>query len=294
MSRSQTLRRYQRKIVATPHGEITYIESGSGNVALFLHGVFLNASLWVHQLEDLSDLRRCIAVDLLGHGESGFPVGADVTTDMQADMVLSFLDALDVEAVDLIGNDSGGAVAQVVATRAPQRIRTLTLTDCDTHDNWPPPAGVPLHELAEQGLLADALTTIGSDLPAAREALKPGLENPELLPDEFISEFFQPYARSPERARAVQSYLASADNAVTVAIHDDLTKFSSPTLIVWGAADDFFDVYWAHWLANTIPGTVRCVELEGAKLFHPLERPELLNHELRRFWSSSPAARVVD
>jgi len=60
---------------------------------------------------------------------------------------------------------------------------------------------------------------------------------------------------------------------VTIAIRDDLAGLQVPTLIVWGTADQFFDVAWARWLAATIPGTVRCVELEGAKLFFPLERP---------------------
>jgi pimeloyl-ACP methyl ester carboxylesterase len=79
------------------------------------------------------------------------------------------------------------------------------------------------------------------------------------------------------------------DNRVTVAIRDDLARFDAPTLIVWGTADDFFDIAWARWLADTIPGTVRCVELPGAKLFFPAERADEFNAELRRFWTEAPA-----
>jgi pimeloyl-ACP methyl ester carboxylesterase len=79
------------------------------------------------------------------------------------------------------------------------------------------------------------------------------------------------------------------DSAVTVAIRDDLARFDRPTLIVWGTGDDFFDVRWAHWLAETIPGTVRCVELEGAKLFFPLERTAFTD-ELRAFWTEADPA----
>ena len=71
---------------------------------------------------------------------------------------------------------------------------------------------------------------------------------------------------------------------MTVAARDGLARFDRPTLIVWGTGDDFFDLRWARWLAETIPGTVRCVELEGAKLFFPLERPAF-TEELRAFWS---------
>jgi len=113
-----------------------------------------------------------------------------------------------------------------------------------------------------------------------------GFENPDALSDETIAGFFGPFAASAARAEAVQSSVAGMDNSVTVAIRDDLARFPSPTLIVWGTADDFFDVAWARWLAATIPGTVRCVELPGAKLFVPAERPDAFNAELRELWSS--------
>jgi pimeloyl-ACP methyl ester carboxylesterase len=71
----------------------------------------------------------------------------------------------------------------------------------------------------------------------------------------------------------------------TVDIRPDLEQFDAPTLVVWGTADEFFETRWARWLADTIPGTVRCVEVPGAKLSFPLERPEALNAQLRRLWS---------
>jgi pimeloyl-ACP methyl ester carboxylesterase len=84
----------------------------------------------------------------------------------------------------------------------------------------------------------------------------------------------------------VQGYVARMDSSVTVAIRDDLAAFLHPTLIVWGTADEFFPVRWARWLAATIPGTVRCVEVQGAKLLFPTERPETLNEELRALWGA--------
>jgi pimeloyl-ACP methyl ester carboxylesterase len=268
-------------------GDVAYLAAGEGPTAVFVHGVFLSADLWQHQLEGLADLRRCLAVDLLAHGESSVPTKGTLSMDAQAEMVVAFLDALGLDSVDLVGNDSGGAIAQLVAVRAPERIRTLTLTNCDTHDNWPPAAFAPIHDLAVAGALADALAAIASDPATARATLATGFESPDVLSDETIAGFFGPFAASPARAEAVQAYVAGMDNSVTVAIRDDLARFVSPTLIVWGTADDFFDVAWARWLADTIPGTVRCVELEGAKLFFPAERPEALNAELREFWTAT-------
>lgn len=59
-----------RRSVRTASGTIGYVEQGCGPVALFVHGVLLNGHLWRHQLAGLSDVRRCIAVDLLAHGDT--------------------------------------------------------------------------------------------------------------------------------------------------------------------------------------------------------------------------------
>jgi len=88
----------------------------------------------------LSDIRRCIAVDLLAHGDTEIAPDQDVSVTANANMLREFLDALTIERVDLVGNDSGGGIAQIFAALHPQRVRSLTLTNCDAHDNWPPEA----------------------------------------------------------------------------------------------------------------------------------------------------------
>lgn len=281
---------YARQTVPTRFGEIAYRQSGEGPAALFVHGVFLSADLWGRQLEGLADIRRCLAVDLLGHGGSAVP-DQPLTMALQAEMVVAFLDALDLAAVDLVGNDSGGAIVQLVAAAAPARLRSLTLTNCDTHDNWPPAAFGPIHQLATAGLLADALRALAADLPAARGTLASGFENVAVLPDEAVAGFFAGFATGA-RAEAVQGFVAAMDNEVTVAIRDDLARLAVPTLVVWGTGDEFFDVAWARWLATTIPGTVGCVELEGARLFFPAERWPQFNAELRRFWTDDATAPI--
>src|SRR5215468_3470806 len=91
--------------VQTPSGRIAYTEQGSGPVALFVHGVLLNKHLWRHQLAHLSDIRRCIAVDLLAHGDTEIAADQDVSVTANAQMLKEFLDALHIDQVDLVGND---------------------------------------------------------------------------------------------------------------------------------------------------------------------------------------------
>src|SRR5579871_6929383 len=87
--------------IETPSGRISYTEAGSGPVALFVHGVLLNKYLWRHQLTELSDIRRCIAVDLLAHGDTEIAAGQDVSVTANAKMLGEFLDALGIGEVDL-------------------------------------------------------------------------------------------------------------------------------------------------------------------------------------------------
>src|SRR5580700_3760388 len=92
-----------RHSVQTASGRISYVEQGSGPVALFVHGVLLNSHLWRHQLADLSDIRRSIAVDLLAHGDTEIAPDQDVSVTANAKMLKEFLDALKIDQVDLVG-----------------------------------------------------------------------------------------------------------------------------------------------------------------------------------------------
>src|SRR5712691_7467042 len=167
--------------IETPSGRIGYAEAGSGPVALFVHGVVLNKHLWRHQLSGLSDIRRCIAVDLLAHGDTEIEPNQDVSVTANANMLREVLDALRIDQVDLVGNDSGGGIAQIFAALNPNRVRSLTLTNCDTHDNWPPEAFKPFVDMVKAGGLRGTLEAMLSDKSIYRsaDALGPAYEHPE-------------------------------------------------------------------------------------------------------------------
>jgi pimeloyl-ACP methyl ester carboxylesterase len=278
-----------RRSVQTASGCISYTEQGAGPVALFVHGVLLNGHLWRHQLADLSDIRRCIAVDLLAHGDTEIAPDQDVSVTANAKMLKEFLDALNIDKVDIVGNDSGGAITQIFAALYPERVRSLTLTDCDTHDNWPPEAFKPFLAMAAGGGLRGTLDAMLSDKSVYRspQALGPAYEHAERLSDDSIENYLRPLVRTEQRTRELQRFLAAFDNKHTVAIEARLKTLKMPTLIVWGTDDVYFDLKWARWLADNIPGTRRCVELEGARLFFPEERWEEFNKELRGHWQAA-------
>jgi len=275
-----------KRSVATPSGRIAYTECGSGPVALFVHGVLLNGHLWRHQLAQLSDIRRCIAVDLLAHGATEIAPEQSVSVSANADMLRQFLDALGIDRVDLVGNDSGGGIAQIFAARNPARVRSLALTDCDTHDNWPPEAFKPFLAMAAGGGLRATLEAMLADKSVYRSpgALGPAYEHPEQVSDETIETYLRPLLGSAQRLHDVERFLAAFDNRHTVEIEAQLRQLRAPTLIAWGSDDIYFDLKWSRWLAEAIPGTRKRVEYPGARIFFPEERAAAFNHELREHW----------
>ena len=275
--------------VETPSGRISYASAGSGPIALFVHGVVLNKHLWRRQLAGLCDMRRCIAVDLLAHGDTEIAPDQDVSVTANAKMLKEVLDVLKINQVDLVGNDSGGGISQIFAALNPERVRTLTLTNCDAHDNWPPEAFQPFVDMVKAGGLRDTLNAMLADKTIFRspDALGSAYERPETVTDEDIETYLRPLVRTEQRTRDLQRFVVAFDNKHTRVIEPQLRKLQAPTLIVWGTDDVFFPVRWAYWLAETIPGAKPPVELEGARIFFPEERPDEFNRLLRDHLSAT-------
>lgn len=283
-----------RRSARTAHGEISYLERGDGPTALFVHGVLMNGHLWDGPIEHLSSVRRCIAVDLMGHGETRVDAEQDLSLAAQAAMLGGVLDALGEDQVDLVANDSGGAVAQIFAARHPDRLRTMTLTNCDTHDNLFPPAVVPLFELIKAGQLLDVVRPMLTDADRGRAFFASALERPRDMADETIRRFLAPLVRNEEADRCVQRWMDAFTPTDLLAIEPLLAGITAPTLIVWATDDVFFDVSWAHWLRRKIPGAIDVVEVPGARLFFPLERAELLAEQILGLWTSADDGAAAD
>ena len=282
----------KRRFAAVKSGRIAYVEQGQGPVALFVHGVPLNGYHWRHVVGRLQHRRRCIAIDLMGLGYSEIAPAQDISFTAQAHMIAEVIDALGVERIDLIGNDSGGAVAQIFAAHYPERLTSLVLTNCDVHDGWPPPQVLPLMERARTGTLAPVFQPMVDRPDLARDRYAKGesvplfrsYADPSILTDDIIRLYLQPLLSSPQRLDAFQRYWLGFDNTQTVTIHAALKALQVPTLIVWGLQDIFFDKKWAYWLKDTIPGATRVVEIEDARLFFPEDRPDALATPVLKFW----------
>jgi pimeloyl-ACP methyl ester carboxylesterase len=280
-----------RHQIETPHATLSYVDIGSGPTALFVHGVGTNANLWRNLIAEVSSARRCVAFDLPLHGESPARPEQDFGLGALSVLIEELCDALGLSDIDLVAHDTGGALAQIFAARHPERLRTLTLTNCDTHDNVPPEAFKPTVDTARAGGIAPAAPALFADLRAARDVLfAVGYEDPAHLSVDTVRSFIEPVLGTPEAARQFERMLVALEPTDLLAVEPALADLTVPTLVVWGTDDEFFDVQWAYWLRDTIPGVTDVVELAGAKLFFPDERATELAAHILRHWRSTERA----
>jgi haloalkane dehalogenase len=280
--------RRSRRYARLPGSEVAYVECGRGPAAVFLHGYPLNGFQWRGALERLQVHRRCIALDVLGMGYTRTSVGQAISPAGQANMLAMFLDALRIDAVDLVANDSGGLVAQMFLAAHPGRVRSLLLTNCDVDTNSPPAQFVPFIEAARKGLFVeDFILPQLKDKALARSPKGMGglaYTYPERLTDETIETYFRPLVETPLKRAQVNRYAVSMGTNSLVGVREALRRWEGPARMVWGLKDALFGVEWAEWLDRTLPGSRGVRRVPGANLFFPEEMPDLIAEEAARLW----------
>ena len=276
-----------RRTVSTQAGEVSYIEIGTGPAALFVHGIATNAYIWHNLIPLLADTRRCVAIDLPLHGQSPATPEHQLTVGAFANTLAEVCARLSLGQVDLVGHDTGGAIAQVFAARHPELVRTLTLTNCETRDNIPPAAMAATVEAARAGHLAATAPAILADPAATRAFFAAGYQDPQFLSAELVDAFLEPVVGTPAAAARFQELIAGLGPDDLLAAELALRALRAPTLIAWATDDEFFDLKWAHWLHETIPGAHDLVEIASGKLFFPHERAAELAPHIHRHWNAA-------
>ncbi len=289
LSAMERLDKY-RSQVHTRSGPASYIDTGGpGRAVLFVHGVGSSSYLWRNVIGQLDGERRCVAFDLPLHGRTPAAAGQDFSLPGLARFLAGCCEALDLTDIDVVANDTGGAITQVFAVGRPERLHALTLTNCEAHDNVPPKALLPAVLLARMGLLARIAPRLVRDIPRARKrAFGSVYQDIANLPEDIARAWLEPLGGTPASARQFQRLMTSLHARDLLAVEPALARLHVPTLIVWGTSDRAFRLKWAYWLRDTIPGATEVVEIDGARLFFPDERAGELTAALRRHWDAHP------
>src|ERR1700684_3827152 len=161
-----------RSTVLTRSGAASYLDTGiSGRPVLLVHGVGSSSYLWRHVIDQLGGERRCVAFDLPLHGQTPARADQDFSLRGLARFLADCCDALELTDIDVVANDTGGAITQVFAAGHPELLHTLTLTNCETQENFPPRALLPAIWAARMGVLAPLGRRLARDIPRARRRM---------------------------------------------------------------------------------------------------------------------------
>jgi pimeloyl-ACP methyl ester carboxylesterase len=285
MTRSEALG--TRRRVALPQGEIQYFESGTGRPVVFVHGLMTNAELWRGVVPGVAEAGfRCIAPDWpFGGHETPMRADADLSPPGQAEVIATFLEALDLRDVVLVANDTGGAITQLLLARYPDRVDRVVLTPSDCFEYFPPPTFAPLVALARiPGSMRPvaALTRIKA---LYRLPIVFGSVTKRPVPDEIAEAYFSPLRRSGGVRRDVRKLLRGVDRKLTLAAAEKLRDFHRPVLLVWGSEEKLFPLRLARRLADLLPDA-RLVEVPDTYTFVPEDQPQVLAHHIVEFASA--------
>ena len=270
--------------VHLPQGTIHYRDTGEGKPLVFAHGLLVDGTLWRKVTPLLEDRFRCVVPDLpLGSHRLPMAPDADLSPPGVARLVADFIAALDLEDVTLIGNDTGGAICQLVATRHPERLGRLVLTPCDAYENFLPPFFRPVQYAARvPGLLAALLqpARIGA---VQRSPLGFGLLiSPGNIDPEVVDAWLRPSLTDAGVRRDAIKFLRAISNRYTLEAAEKLRAFDRPTLIAWAPEDRFFKLSYGERLAAAIPDA-RLARVEGSRTFVSEDQPERLAELIGEF-----------
>src|SRR3954447_195961 len=257
-------------------GPIHYRESGAGPPIVFVHGLLVDGRLWRKVTPLLEGRFRCIVPDLpLGSHPKPMNMNADLSPAGLARIVADFLEALDLEDVALVANDTGGAISQITAANHPDRIGRLVLTNCDAFENFLPPAFRPLQWAARVPGGLGAIMQGMRLAPLRRLPIAYGW----LIKRDFAGaptrEWVEPYLTDKAVRRDTVKVLRGIDPKHTFDAAGKLSRQERPTLLAWAVEDRHFKLSFAERLATTIPGA-RLERIDDSYTFVSEDQPERL------------------
>jgi pimeloyl-ACP methyl ester carboxylesterase len=271
----------QHKEIQLEAGRIRYREAGEGRPIVFVHGYLVDGRLWDGVVERLSARCRCLAPDWpLGAQQVAMNPDADLSPPGIARLIAEFIERLELEDVTVVGNDSGGAISQILAANHPQRVGRLALTNCDTHENFPPGIFKAMPPLAKLPGGVQVMS-LPFRVPAmARRAFAPFARTK--IPDDLVASWMGPSAHDRGVMHDTRKVTAGMNKRHTLAAAKKLQTSNIPLRLLWAPGDKFFPIKYAERLASEVPNS-QIVQIENAKTFVPLDQPQRVADELASF-----------
>ena len=268
-------------------GPIEYEESGpatgTGSTIVFLHGLMMDGSLWDGPVAELSGDHRCVVPTLpLGAHRRAMNDDADLSLPAIAKLIEEFLERLDLRDVTLVGNDTGGALVQLLI--GSPRVGRIVLVSCEAFDNLPP--GLTGRTLAIISKLSPGLLGVFMQQMRIKAMRRLPITFGWLTKrgDAATARWMKPLLEQPEIRRDAVRVLraAFADRDLLVKAAENLPEFDRAALIVWAAGDRVMPPDHGRRLAELLPQG-RLVEVDDTATLIPLDQPARLGRLVKEF-----------
>ena len=265
-------------------GTVEYEDTGgAGPVVVLLHGLLMDSSLWERVMAELAVDHRCVAPTLpLGAHRHGMRADADLSLRGIARLVSELLERLDLDDVTVVGNDTGGALVQVLMCDDAARVGRVVLASCDAFDNFPP--GLTGRTLVRTGKLPPALFGLFVQQLRLRPVRRLPLAFGWLTRrgDDAVVRWLKPVLEQGEirrdAVRVLRSIAAERDMLLRAA--ECLPSFDRPALVVWAREDRVMPPEHGRRLAALLPQG-RLVEVPDSYTLIPLDQPAQLAQAIR-------------
>jgi pimeloyl-ACP methyl ester carboxylesterase len=261
------------KELRLPQGTIRYRDTGTGDPIVLVHGLLTDGELWRNVAPRLSGDFRVIAPDWpLGSHQVPLQPGTDLSPLGVAAIIADLMSALELENVTLVGNDTGGALCQLVAVHHPERLARLVLTPCDAYENFLPPAFRPLQMLARIPGAVFAIAQSMRPRAARRLPIAYGWVT-KRADDALTRSWIAPVLSSAPIRRELAKFLTGISNRYTLEAAERFGAFTKPVLIAWAPEDRFFKLRFGERLAAAFPNA-RLELIEDSYTFVAIDQPE--------------------
>jgi pimeloyl-ACP methyl ester carboxylesterase len=253
---------------------------------VFIHGVLANGRLWEGVAGRLADRYRCIVPHwpLGAHAEPMRP-DADLSPAGVVALIVSLLGALGIQRAHFVGNDSGGALCQMLVAEHPDRIESVTLTSSDAYDVWLPLVFKPFELSA---FVPGALFLVAQMLRVRLLRALPFALGwlCRRMPEDVSDDFVLPLARSRGLRRDVAKFLRGISPRLTMRASAAFSRFDRPVLVAWSKDDRLFSRRLADRLVKDFP-KAKLELIDDAYTFSPLDQPKALAERIGTFLESA-------
>ena len=260
-----------RATVEIAQGRVAYRDLGAGEPIVFVHGLLVDGRLWVGVAERLASDYRCLVVDWpMGSHKIAMNAEADLSPPGMVEVIVAFLDALGLDRVTVVGNDSGGAISQMLTAAHPDRVERLILTNCDMFEHFPP---FPFSLMPPIARIPGGMNLLAAPfrIGALRRATYSLLVAHEIAP-ELVDDWLTPMATDSAVKCDARKLTAGMNKHHTLAAAQGMRTFERPLRLAWASEDRFFRLADAERLAAMVADS-RIETIADAKTFVPLDQP---------------------